>query len=312
MEVLKSGVFDANTYYLTRNFLGADTWLRTREDRTLVSYDPSTQQESALVAFDAAEGATYKTSIDPCSSTANIISRSMKTRLPVGQFDNLLAINYPPGVCADAGLATEQYLPSIGLAQRTRQTIAGPVTYDLTYARIGGVIVISAPEVTFSLTLDSAVYESSQVGARLTLRVVQPEPLRLSFRTAQEFELVVKNEAALGMGNVEEAHAALDSIHDKDDMDYQAARLGLYLIERDYSGAKAFAAKATDVHAPLRRRGGDTTVTGFERRLLIGVSDYEFSLRNIEGRTTHRPGKPPKGLFKRVVATTAGHKLCQR
>ena len=58
--------------------------------------------------------------------------------------------------------------------------------------------------------------------------------------------LVVKNEAALGTGNIEEAHAALDSIHDKDDMDYQAARLGLYLIERDYNGAKAFAAKATD------------------------------------------------------------------
>jgi eukaryotic-like serine/threonine-protein kinase len=58
--------------------------------------------------------------------------------------------------------------------------------------------------------------------------------------------LLVKNEAALGRGNVEEANAALDSIQDKDDMDYQAARLSLYLIERDYRGAKAFAAKATD------------------------------------------------------------------
>jgi serine/threonine protein kinase/TolB-like protein len=58
--------------------------------------------------------------------------------------------------------------------------------------------------------------------------------------------LLVKNEAALGMGNVEEARAALDLIQDKDDMDYQAARLWLYMIERDYSGAEAFAAKATD------------------------------------------------------------------
>ena len=58
--------------------------------------------------------------------------------------------------------------------------------------------------------------------------------------------LVVKNEAALGMGNVEGARAALDSIHDKDDMDYQFARLWLYLMERDYSGVKAFAAKATN------------------------------------------------------------------
>src|SRR5256885_6604834 len=63
--------------------------------------------------------------------------------------------------------------------------------------------------------------------------------------------LVVKNEAALWVGNVEQTHAALDSIQNKDDMDYQAARLRLYLIERDYSGAKAFAAKMTD---EIRRR----------------------------------------------------------
>jgi len=69
--------------------------------------------------------------------------------------------------------------------------------------------------------------------------------------------LVVKNEAALGMGNVEEAHAALDSIQNKDDMDYQTARLRLYLIERDYSGAKAFAAKVTDEV----RRGPDFWLT---------------------------------------------------
>src|SRR5258708_26492396 len=69
--------------------------------------------------------------------------------------------------------------------------------------------------------------------------------------------LVVKNEAALGMGNVEEAHAALDSIQNKDDMDYQAARLRLYLIERDYSGAKAFAVKVTDEV----RRGPDFWLT---------------------------------------------------
>jgi serine/threonine protein kinase/tetratricopeptide (TPR) repeat protein len=65
-------------------------------------------------------------------------------------------------------------------------------------------------------------------------------------RGAKPRLLVVKNEAALGMGNVEEARAALDSIQDKDDMDYQAARLWLYLMERDYSGAITFGAKATD------------------------------------------------------------------
>ena len=56
--------------------------------------------------------------------------------------------------------------------------------------------------------------------------------------------LIVKNEAALGVGKVEEARAALESIQDKDDMDYQTARLWLCFIERDYDGAKALAAKA--------------------------------------------------------------------
>jgi serine/threonine protein kinase/tetratricopeptide (TPR) repeat protein len=58
--------------------------------------------------------------------------------------------------------------------------------------------------------------------------------------------LMVKNEAALGMGNLQGALATLDSIHNKDHMDYQAARLWLYVMERDYSGAGAFAAKASD------------------------------------------------------------------
>jgi serine/threonine protein kinase/tetratricopeptide (TPR) repeat protein len=58
--------------------------------------------------------------------------------------------------------------------------------------------------------------------------------------------LIVKSEAALATGNVEQARAALDSIQDKHEMDYEAARLWLYFIEKDYNGAKALAAKATD------------------------------------------------------------------
>lgn len=58
--------------------------------------------------------------------------------------------------------------------------------------------------------------------------------------------LVLKSEAAIAMGNLEKARAGLDSIHDKGDVNYQAERLRMYLIQRDYSGAKAFAAKASE------------------------------------------------------------------
>lgn len=55
-----------------------------------------------------------------------------------------------------------------------------------------------------------------------------------------------KNEAALGIPDVEEAQGALDSIQNRDDMDYQTARLWLYMIERDYDAAKTFAEKASE------------------------------------------------------------------
>ena len=80
-------------------------------------------------------------------------------------------------------------------------------------------------------------FDDSERAANAAIARVRGPKLRL---------FIVKNEAALGMENVEEARTALDSIEDRNDMDYQAARLWLYLIERDYSGAKAFAAKATD------------------------------------------------------------------
>lgn len=197
IEVLRSGVFDGNTYFLTRNFLNGDAWLRTTDGGSLVSYDPNTGQESVLVNFSAEEGAAYKTDMDPCNPVAKIVSKSASAQLPIGQFDNTLSIDYNPPKCADAGLAGESYLPSIGLVERTRETIAGPQTYDLSYARIGGILAISAPEVTFSVTMDSAVYSGGtpQAMARLTLRVVQPSPLSLTFPTSQEFDLVVKNDA---------------------------------------------------------------------------------------------------------------------
>jgi serine/threonine protein kinase/TolB-like protein len=79
--------------------------------------------------------------------------------------------------------------------------------------------------------------DSERVANAAIARMRGSKPTRL---------FVVKNEAALGMGNIGEARAALDSVQDKNDMDYQAARLWLYFIERDYSGAKAFVANATD------------------------------------------------------------------
>jgi tetratricopeptide (TPR) repeat protein len=55
---------------------------------------------------------------------------------------------------------------------------------------------------------------------------------------------VVKNEAALGVGNVKEARAALDAVPNGKSKDFQMARIWLAFLERDYSAAKVIAAAA--------------------------------------------------------------------
>ena len=102
--------------------------------------------ETRWYAFGAAEGESYETSIDPCSRRATVESRTHRYEGPAGVFPWALRIVYPPGVCMDAGLTEEIFFPWTGLLRRTETTIAGPRTYDLIYARTGGVTVISQPE----------------------------------------------------------------------------------------------------------------------------------------------------------------------
>lgn len=198
LAITESRDFGANLYYHTEGFGTSAVWLRLNSDGTLVAYDPDTQAERPWVAFGAAEGVTFVTDIDDCTSAGRIASRNFTANLIFGYFDTLLKVDYVPS-CADAGIVSDLYLPWIGLVQRTRTTIAGPRTFELSYARIGGVTVISEPEVSLSLTVDRSVY---QIGtgaaatvpsalARLTFRCT--EPVTLTFPSGQTFDLVLRN-----------------------------------------------------------------------------------------------------------------------
>ena len=76
-------------------------------------------------------------------------------------------------------------------------------------------------------------------------RVANAAIARLPRATCERLWLV-KNEAALGVGNVEEARAALDAVSNANSMDFQMARIWLSLLKRDYRAAKAIAATAGD------------------------------------------------------------------
>jgi hypothetical protein len=198
VHIPRTEVVQDRIYSLVRGLSGGDVWLRMDENATLLRYDPETRQESTWAMFSTPAGETYRTELDPCNRTAKVESRQATVRTPAGEFINALAISYPSANCADAGLSSEFYLPWIGLVRRESLTIAGPRVMSLSYARIGGVTVLSEPENAFSLTLDRSQYGDPAnvplLTARLTLRMTHPEPVELTFPSGQRFDLEIRNE----------------------------------------------------------------------------------------------------------------------
>jgi hypothetical protein len=189
----------SQTYYVVRG-LGErpEILLRSSEEGTVYIYDPETRQESVWAAFATPEGGSYRTAVNPCNSTAIVASRNSKVTVPTGEFTGALTITYPAANCADAGLTNDTFLPYIGLVERESTTIAGPRFLRLTYARVGGVTVLSQPEVTFSLTLDKQAYPGDGIPvltARITLRSTQPQPLELTFPSSQRYDILIRDEA---------------------------------------------------------------------------------------------------------------------
>ena len=198
VEVTDTQTAGGQTYFVVQGLPTGIAWLRMSDDGTLYTYTGS--GEAVWAAFGAAEGQSYATAIAPCNARAVVRSKAAKLNIPIGQFDNGLAIDYPPSGCADAGLTAEAYLPYIGLVQRVQTSIAGPVTYDLVYARLNdGLTIVTAPEQSFTVGLDAVVYPvGGTATARLTLRNTQAQPVSLTFPSGQRFDVVVRN----GKGDV--------------------------------------------------------------------------------------------------------------
>ncbi len=181
-------------------------WLRNSDDGRIMMWDERTSSERVWLDTAAKPGGTSESSVDPCNPTSTVVSREAKYSGPIGDFDYALQIRYGPGGCADAGLESDFLLPWVGLVSRTAQTFAGPRRYDLVYARLGTATVVSAPELTFSLTIDRPVYTANlmppvvpdnaipRLYARMTLRNTTATPVTLEFATGQQFEMVLWND----------------------------------------------------------------------------------------------------------------------
>lgn len=198
VDIPRSEQINGKEYAVVRNWFESSPWftrevlLRMAENGTLYALDRESGREAQWVAFGTPEGGSFETELDPCNKRGVVTSKG-KFSSPVGEFVETFQAGYPAANCADAGLDSEVYGKWIGLLRRRTVTIAGPRDYDLIYARIGGVTVLSERELSFGITIDKAIYTVAPMTLRLTLRHSQPEPIVVE-APSHLYDFEVRNE----------------------------------------------------------------------------------------------------------------------
>jgi len=205
IEITGTAELEGRTYWRLEGFPGGGYWVRKDDTGAMLAYDADRKQESVWYAFQAQEQQVYTTAVPGnCCGRAVIHSRKQKYTGPIGESDNALEIGYP-GVF-QVGIERELFLPYVGMVYRNQAT-GGPTyaAYELTYARIGGITVVSQPELSFGLSLDRAAYTANlmppvdpqraapELTARITLRNTT-RPVGLAYPSGQDFDLVIRDE----------------------------------------------------------------------------------------------------------------------
>jgi len=205
LSITRGELFDGRHYVLLEGWPRGNFWLRQDEKGDLYRFNTETRQDELWYSFFAEPGRVYRNQLPWCCGQGRVASRDAEFRGPIGSGRGALEVGDP--TVFQIGLVKELFLPYVGLVSRF-ENVGGPAvaTYDLIYARTGGVTVVEEPQVSFRLTLDGSLYYSDQMPpldprravpqltARITLRNTQPQPLRLTFPSGQLFELVIRND----------------------------------------------------------------------------------------------------------------------
>ena len=194
VEVGETAAYEGRTYHRL-TFFGRTFWVRKADDGNMYSYDPSEKVEKPFIALAAAEGQTFDTTLDPCTKIGKIETRDGRHKGPLGEFEKTLKVSYQPS-CADAGVTEQSFLPWIGLLQHVSTSIAGPQRYELIYSRTGFTQVTDG-EVSFGVALDRISFpagDTSEMLVRMTLRSTRPEPIVLTFPSAQTFDVAIRDD----------------------------------------------------------------------------------------------------------------------
>ncbi len=180
-------VTNDRVYYSLSGYVEQRLFVRMNETGSLVYLDEETGSERLLTSFEPFESGWWNAPFRQCEQEGQTLEKPGEHGGAAGPIRQVQEMRYRTFSCADAGVESEQYAANIGMVRRVVGSIAGPREFNLVYARIGKQIIDALPHGRFTVSIGD--------GARLRLQVNSPLPVNLLFATAQEYELVLKDEA---------------------------------------------------------------------------------------------------------------------
>ena len=180
------------SYYQLSGYVGRDLPVRLRAgDGALCYWDERVGKDVLLTSFSPSQQGLPAPERS-CNTQQQPEAGREEYEGPLGRLGTQLTIHYS-SQCADAGITREAYIDGLGMVRRVFTTFAGPRTYDLVYARVSGKTIgtppVRKPVERLHVTLEAL--EPKRLIVRLNLSASQP--IALSFRTSQEYDVVLRN-----------------------------------------------------------------------------------------------------------------------
>ncbi len=175
-------------YHRLEGYSANPIWIRQSSQGDLYQWDESKKSEAPFLLFDGNEFASTAVA---CQQKGRADEKPANYKGPVGSSDTAKVIRYSGGVCADAGLTREVFVPYLGMVQRTETSFVGERSLDLVYAQIGGITYIKEPNIGFSLSLTPL---PNQIAAKIILNNSTDRELLLQFTSGQTYNFTIRND----------------------------------------------------------------------------------------------------------------------
>ncbi|MGI5307928.1 BsuPI-related putative proteinase inhibitor [Rheinheimera sp. WS51] len=184
-----------NNWKKYSDFLGNNNqWVWTGNSNQIWLYNESKDINYKFVDLNAAIGTEANISFDTCTTKSKVTNKNLSFTSNFGVLNNVVEVSFS-GPCADAGLTVAYFAPGFGVVSYSHSTIAGPQTFQLESANIGGIsynnkatgISVSMNYPRNKVILD----EQASLNTFMTIKNNSDSDYSLNFQTSQTFNIEI-------------------------------------------------------------------------------------------------------------------------